>query len=223
MSAAGALRAEDVVLERGGRRILDGVTLVAEPGAVTAVTGPSGSGKTSLLFLLAGLVAPDAGRVTLAGRELGELPTSTRRSMSFVPQTYGLALSLDAAENVAVALQARRVPAEEVSRRTTAALESLGLVGIGHHQVDELSGGQRQRLAVARALVVEPDVVVADEPTAELDADNRALVLSLLLACAARGAVVVLSSHDPDVTDACSRVLRLADGKLLEQPPAVPS
>jgi putative ABC transport system ATP-binding protein len=210
------LRAEGVGLTRAGRRILTDVSASFESGAVTAVTGPSGSGKTSLLFLLSGLVAPDTGRVLLDDRDLRSLSPSEHAPMSFMPQTYGLSASLNAHENVAVALQARGVRGGELDERTDAALESVGLAGMGNHLVDELSGGQRQRLAVARALVTEPEVLVADEPTAELDAANRALVLGLLLGAADRGALVVLSTHDPDVTEACGRVLGVADGELVE-------
>lgn len=217
---AGTLRAEGVRLRRGGRLVLDDVSLEAAAGTVTAVTGPSGAGKTSLLFVLAGLVEPDGGRVLLDGRDLRSLGRAERPGISFVPQSYGLVESLDAAENVAVALQVRGVRGEDLDRRTTAALEALGLPGLGHHLVDELSGGQRQRLAVARGLVSEPAILIADEPTAELDAANRALVLGLLLQHAAGGAIVVLSTHDPDVTEACERVVQLLDGQVQAAPAA---
>lgn len=211
---ASTLQASGVFLYRAGRRILNDVTASFGAGEVTAVTGPSGSGKTSLLFVLSGLVAPDGGRVLLDDRDLRDLGPAQRAPIAFMPQTYGLSASLDAHENVAVALQARGVRGGELDERTDAALESVGLSGVGNHLVDELSGGQRQRLAVARALVTEPEVLVADEPTAELDAANRALVLALLLGAAERGALVVLSTHDPDVTEACARVLSIADGQL---------
>jgi putative ABC transport system ATP-binding protein len=116
---------------------------------------------------------------------------------------------LTARENVAVVLQAARVPRAQVHSRTQSALESVGLAPVADHLVDDLSGGQQQRVAVARALVTAADVVLADEPTAELDADNRELVVSLLLARARAGGVVVIASHDPDVVDACDDVLLL--------------
>jgi putative ABC transport system ATP-binding protein len=210
------LRAEGVGLTRAGRRILNDVSAFFEAGEVTAVTGPSGSGKTSLLFVLSGLVPPDRGRVLLDDRDLRTVGHADLAPIAFMPQTYGLSASLNAHENVAVALQARGVRGGELDERTDAAMESVGLAGMGNHLVDELSGGQRQRLAVARALVTEPEVLVADEPTAELDAANRALVLGLLLEAAERGALVVLSTHDPDVTEACGRVLGIADGELVE-------
>jgi putative ABC transport system ATP-binding protein len=214
-SEVGPLRAEGVGLRRGGRHILSDVSVEAMAGELTGVTGPSGSGKTSLLLVLAGLVPPDEGRVLLGGREMAQLRDTERAELAFVPQTYGLVSSLDAQENVAVALQARGVRGEELDKRTTAALEALGLAGVARHLVDELSGGQLQRLAVARALVSNPAVLVADEPTAELDAVNRALVMALLKQQADRGALVVVSSHDPDVTENCSRLVRLQDGQVV--------
>jgi putative ABC transport system ATP-binding protein len=132
-----------------------------------------------------------------------------RRRFGFVPQGYGLVAALTARENVAVVLQAARVPRAQVRSRTQAALESVGLAPVADHLVDDLSGGQQQRVAVARALVSAADVVLADEPTAELDADNRELVVSLLLERARAGGVVVIASHDPDVVDACDDVLDL--------------
>jgi putative ABC transport system ATP-binding protein len=218
-SSAGPLRAEGVGLRRGGRHILSEVSVEAVAGALTGVTGPSGSGKTSLLMVLAGLIPPDEGRVLLGGRDIGALRDKDRAGLAFVPQSYGLVSSLDAQENVAVALQARGVRGDELEKRTTAALEALGLAGVARHLVDELSGGQLQRLAVARALVSDPAVLVADEPTAELDAVNRALVMGLLQQQADRGALVVVSSHDPDVTDICSQLVRLQDGRVVPVSP----
>jgi putative ABC transport system ATP-binding protein len=214
-SSAGPLRAEGVGLRRGGRDILSDVSIEAVAGRLTGVTGPSGSGKTSLLMVLAGLVAPDEGKVLLGGRDMRELREAERAELAFVPQTYGLVSSLDAQENVAVALQARGVRGDELEKRTDAALEALGLAGVARHLVDELSGGQLQRLAVARALVSDPAILVADEPTAELDAANRSLVMGLLQQQADRGALVVVSSHDPDVTEACSQLVRLHDGRVV--------
>jgi putative ABC transport system ATP-binding protein len=113
-----------------------------------------------------------------------------------------------------VPLQAQRVARGEIAARSAAALVAVGLDGLGHHLVEELSGGQRQRVAVARALALEPDVLLADEPTAELDADSRNLVLDLLVARAKLGGIVVLSTHDPDVTAICDSVLALVDGRV---------
>ena len=203
------LSATDLRYVVGDRTILDGISVQAPSGRVLAVRGPSGSGKSSLLTMLGGLVAPSAGTVTLDGAVVTPGSDALRRRFGFVPQGYGLVATLTARENVAVVLQAARVPRAQVRSRTQAALESVGLAPVADHLVDDLSGGQQQRVAVARALVTAADVVLADEPTAELDADNRELVVSLLLERARAGGVVVIASHDPDVVDACDDVLDL--------------
>ena len=203
------LTASDLRYVVGDRTILDGISVQAPSGRVLAVRGPSGSGKSSLLTMLGGLVAPSAGTVTLDGALVTPGSDALRRRFGFVPQGYGLVAALTARENVAVVLQAARVPRAQVRSRTQAALESVGLAPVADHLVDDLSGGQQQRVAVARALVTAADVVLADEPTAELDADNRELVVSLLLERARAGGVVVIASHDPDVVDACDDVLLL--------------
>ena len=194
----------------GDRTILDGISVHASSGRVLAVRGPSGSGKSSLLTMLGGLIAPSGGTVTLDGAPV--TPSSDlalRRRFGFVLQGYGLVAALTARENVAVVLQAARVPRAQVRSRVQAVLERVRLAPVADHLVEDLSGGQQQRVAVARALVTAADVFLADEPTAELDADNRGLIVSLLIERARTGAVVVIASHDPDVVDACDDVLDL--------------
>lgn len=209
------LEARDLSVRLGGRAVLDGLDLTAHAGRAMAVSGHSGSGKTTLMMVLAGILTPDVG--TLETRGSDAVPR-----VAFVPQSFGLAPSLTAVENVALPMQAQavRLPAAEIERRSVAALGSVGLSGTEDRLVTELSGGQRQRVAVARVLASEPDVMIADEPTAELDADSRHRVLRLLLASAARGCLVVLATHDPEVADCCDDWLELVDGRLTE---AVPS
>ena len=194
----------------GDRMILDGISVHASSGRVLAVRGPSGSGKSSLLTILGGLIAPSGGTVTLDGaRVTPSSDLAMRRRFGFVLQGYGLVAALTARENVAVVLQAARVPRAQVRSRVQAVLERVRLAPVADHLVEDLSGGQQQRVAVARALVTAADVFLADEPTAELDADNRGLIISLLVERARAGAVVVIASHDPDVVDACDDVLDL--------------
>ena len=191
-------------------QILDGISVQASSGRVLAVRGPSGSGKSSLLTMLGGLIAPSGGTVTLDGARVA--PSSDlalRRRFGFVLQGYGLVAALTARENVAVVLQAAEVPRAQVRSRVQAVLERVRLAPVADHLVEDLSGGQQQRVAVARALVTAADVFLADEPTAELDADNRELIISLLIERARTGAAVVIASHDPDVVDACDDVLDL--------------
>jgi putative ABC transport system ATP-binding protein len=194
----------------GDRTILDGISVQASSGRVLAVRGPSGAGKSSLLGILGGLVAPSSGTVMLDGtRVTSSGDIALRRRFGFVLQGYGLVAVLTARENVAVVLQDARVPRAQVGSRVQAALERVRLAAVADHLVEDLSGGQQQRVAVARALVTAADVLLADEPTTELDADNRELVVSLLVERARAGAVAVIASHDPDVVDACDDVLDL--------------
>lgn len=193
-----------------GRTIIDGLSIQASSGRVLAVRGPSGSGKSSLLSMLGGLIAPSAGTVTLDG-----VPVTpgndlrTRRRLGMVLQGYGLVTALTARENVAVVLQAAAVPPGEVRARVETVLERVNLAAVADHLVEDLSGGQQQRVAVARALVTAAEVILADEPTAQLDADNRGLIVSLLVERARAGAAVVIASDDPDVVAACDDILDL--------------
>jgi ABC-type lipoprotein export system ATPase subunit len=204
------LTGNDLRYAVGDRTILDGISVQASSGRILAVRGPSGSGKSSLLTMLGGLVAPSGGTVTLDGaRVTPSNDVALRRRFGFILQGYGLVAALTARENVAVVLQAARVPRAQVRSRVQDVLERVRLAPVADHLVEDLSGGQQQRVAVARALVTAADVVLADEPTAELDADNRGRIVSLLIERARRGAVMVIASHDPDVVDACDDVLDL--------------
>ncbi len=198
------VRARGVVVVRDGRRVVDGVDIDVVPGRILAVTGPSGSGKSTLLAVLAGLVLPDGGTVE---------PADRAEHASIVFQGYGLLPVLTAAENVELPLQLRGVEREAVRHRAEAALARAGLADIPDRLAEELSGGQRQRVAVARALVVEAGLLVADEPTAELDADNAAVVIAALRAEASAGAAVVIATHDPEVVALCDDTLHLVDGR----------
>ena len=210
---------EDLVLASGTHRLLDGVSLVAEPGRVLAVTGSSGSGKTTLLSALGGLVAPTSGSVLYDGQPVGTRSGEPGPGTAFVLQTYGLVPTLTAEENIAIALRARGVDPTEATRAALAALERVGVGDLADRLIQELSGGQLQRVAVARALAVEPDVLLADEPTSELDETNRDLVVAEIRAEAERGALVVLATHDPEVADMCDESVHLVDGRVEEDEP----
>lgn len=213
------IRLEHVTARVGGGDILHDVNLVVRAGESMAITGPSGSGKTTLLMLAAGLQPPTGGRILVDGRPI---PTDERSRQRFgvVLQNHGLVSVLTAAENVALPLQARGTPALEVGRLAQAGLAAVGLHSAADSLVQDLSGGQQQRVAVARALAGSPEAVLADEPTSELVAEQRKVIVELLLQQARDGRVLVLASHDPEVVGACQRRIRLVDGR--QEDPADP-
>jgi putative ABC transport system ATP-binding protein len=194
------LRAVEVGVDIDGRPIFDGVSMEAEPGSLTVITGPSGSGKSTLARVLASFRAPDRGEVVFGS-------PGTRPAL--VAQEEGLVAVLTAAETVALPLQAEGLPRTEIRRRWHHWLGATGLEACAGRLVDELSGGQRQRLAIARALATGASVVVMDEPTAGLDAENRNMVVALLLAEMERGAAVIVVSHDPEVLARSTATLEL--------------
>jgi putative ABC transport system ATP-binding protein len=214
--------AKDVHVAYDGHEVLAGVDLHATPGRMVAVTGPSGAGKTTLLWALAGLVRPDRGSVEVDGAVPRDRDETSAAGVVLIPQDNALASVLTASENVVVPLLAAGVKAEEAARRSTDALESVGLGSAGNQLIEELSGGQQQRVAVARGLAQQGTVVLADEPTSELDAVNRARVVLLLRAEAERGAAVVLATHDPDAAAECDAELHLDAGEATWVRPLVP-
>jgi putative ABC transport system ATP-binding protein len=203
------------------RTLLDDVAITFRPGEVTALSGPSGSGKTTLLSIAGGLIEPTRGTTSYDGRSMWQGTGDPRPEVAFVLQVYGLVPILSARENVSVALRARGVKPAEAEERAEAALARFHIADLGDRQVEELSGGQMQRVACARGLVVGAEVLLADEPTSELDEGNRSLVLSELRREAARGAVVVVATHDPAVVDACDRHYVIDEGRLTDHVAAV--
>jgi putative ABC transport system ATP-binding protein len=201
-------------------RAIDGVTLAVAPGEVLALYGPSGSGKTTLLLLAAGLIAPDEGTVHFGGRDIGALSDEAaaeyqRREVGFVSQSFDLLPGVPAVDNAAVKLLADRVPLAAARREATPWLERVGLGNRLHHVPAELSGGERQRVAIARALASGPRLVLADEPTGNLDTRRGGEVLALLMHVSReRGAGVVLVTHDPQAAEVADRVLTLRDGQI---------
>ena len=209
------LRAEGLVVELDGRRVLDGVDLVLDVGTSLVVTGPSGAGKTVLLLVLAGLIHPTQGTVLVGGRPVGTGVEGDRSGVGLVLEHCGLVDGLTAAENVALPLQAHGLSRVHIERQVATSLDDVGLAASGDRLVEELSGGQRQRVGVARSLAGSPSVVIGDEPTSELDPDSRRRVLELLLH---QNRTVVIASNDPEVATACDQVLVLRDGQMISSP-----
>ena len=201
-----------IVVRFGDTTALGGVDLTVRPGELVAVTGHSGAGKTTLLSVLAGVTRPDAGRVLAGDVPVDGLEAAVAAGIALVPQGNGLAAVLTAHENVLLPLIARGVSPRRAPGRASAALAAVGLAEVHQHLVEELSGGQQQRVAVARGLALASPVLLADEPTSELDHTNREIVLHLLRARAAEGAAVVMTTHDPEAAAAADRVVHLDDG-----------
>jgi putative ABC transport system ATP-binding protein len=199
-----------------GRRLLDGVSLTVPPGSMVAVTGPSGAGKTTLLSVLVGLLEPTSGTVSFGEDVVGTPASGPRRGTAIVLQSHGLVPVLTAEENILVALRALGVPAAQTPERALAALARAGVGDVADRLVAELSGGQAQRVSVARALAAGADLLLADEPTSELDEANRDVVVAELRAEANRGAAVVVATHDPEVAASCDVEVHLVDGVATE-------
>lgn len=203
------IRAVSVGVDYGDRVLLDDVNVLVASGQMLVITGASGSGKTTLALTLAGIITPDRGEVTLDGTPLVHRGTLSAR-LALVPQDFGLVPVLTAAETVSLPLQVQAIERSEIRERTAHSLSAVGLDSCASRTVAELSGGQRQRVAIARVLAMNADVIVMDEPTAELDPANRALVMSLLTAELARGASLVVVSHEADVIGRADVVYELA-------------
>jgi len=175
-----------------------GLYLTAEQGRLVAVTGPSGAGQSTLLWVIAGAVRPTAGEVNVGEVRIDHRDRAIGEQVGLIPQGNGLATVLTARENISIPLLASGAGADDARRRTEGALAALGLDESGDHLVEELSGGQQQRVAVAHGVAVRSRVLLADEPTSELDHGNRERVLALLRAQADQGAVVIMATHDPE-------------------------
>jgi putative ABC transport system ATP-binding protein len=217
-------RAVDKLYDTGTVQVqaLRGVSFSVPRGEMVAIMGPSGSGKTTLLNCLSGLDRIDRGEVLIEGVELGSMSDEERtdyraRRMGFVFQFYNLMPVLTAVENVELPLLVARVPAKEARRRAFAALEMVGLRERAAHVPDELSGGQRQRATIARALVNEPAIVWADEPTGDLDSENADEIVALMRQLnRERGLTFLIVTHDISVGRSTDRIVRMVDGQVVD-------
>jgi putative ABC transport system ATP-binding protein len=203
---------------------LRGVSLAADPGELVAVRGRSGSGKTTFLNILGGLDRPTSGRVIIDGHEVSsmsedELVDVRRRSVAFIFQSFGLVPILSAAENVEIPLRLVKAEAKGRDIRVRELLELVGLGGRAKHRPHELSGGEQQRVAIARALANRPRILLADEPTGQLDSETGHVIMMLLRdVVRTEGVTAVVATHDPVMLDVADRVVELRDGELFEHP-----
>ncbi len=202
---------------------LRGISFSVRRGEMVAIMGPSGSGKTTLLNCLSGLDAIDGGDVQIEGVSLGAMSDDQRtdyraRRMGFVFQFYNLMPVLSAVENVELPLLVSRVPAKQARGRALAALDLVGLTARAMHVPDELSGGQRQRVTIARALVNDPAIVWADEPTGDLDSENAEEIVTLMRRLnRERGLTFLIVTHDISVGRATDRIVRMVDGQIVDE------
>ncbi|TMF84990.1 MAG: ABC transporter ATP-binding protein [Chloroflexi bacterium] len=214
-----------VVVARGLSKRFGGVQAVREAdlevaeGELVLLLGRSGAGKSTLLSLIGGLDRPDAGTVTVAGQEVpalrgADLDRFLQKTVGWVFQTSGLLPLLTAAENVSLALRLMGKPEGPAMQAALTALDSVGLAARAQHRGNELSGGEQQRVAVARALIKAPHLLLADEPTAQLDTETARSIMALLREAADSGTAILFATHDESATEVADRVVRMEDGVL---------
>ena len=217
------VRLEDVRKDFGDTAAVDGVTLHIGQGEAVAVMGPSGCGKSTLLNLIAGLDRPSSGRVVVHGEDLGELNETglalfRRRRIGMIFQFFNLIDDLPALDNVALAAQLTGTPAGPARRRALELLGELGIADRAHTYPQRLSGGERQRVAVARALMNRPALLLADEPTGALDSRSSEQVMDLLIDLNQLGQTLLMVTHDPRLATRCaSRLIEVADGRIVAE------
>ena len=204
--------------EKGLIPALNGADLTVRQGEFVAIVGKSGCGKSTLLHLIGALDRPDAGTIRINGRDLAhehDLSRYRAREIGLIFQLHNLLMTLTASENVQVPLFELGMSARDRRRRANELLALVGLAGKEHHLPTELSGGERQRVAIARALAAEPAILLADEPTGNLDSDAGHRVLELLEELRRRtGLTIVMVTHDPDVAEHADRIVRMLDGRV---------
>ncbi len=213
---------KDFIMGNNVVHALAGVNLSIEENSFTVVMGPSGSGKSTLLYLLGGLDRPSSGSIAVDGQAIEILDENAlaiyrRRHVGFIFQSFNLVQSMTALENVAFPMQFARVSRRERLKRAHELLERVGLADRAHHRPTELSGGQQQRVAIARSLVNNPRLILADEPTGNLDTASGASIMHLLAELHSGGRTVLVVSHDPRMRQFATHMVFLLDGKIVPE------
>ena len=199
---------------------LGGVSLEIKTGEFVAIMGPSGSGKSTMMNILGCLDRPSSGSYLLAGQQVAtlqddELAKTRNKQIGFVFQNFNLLSRISAWENVALPLVYARVPEQERLQRAAVMLEAVGLAARKHHWPNELSGGQRQRVAIARALINEPSIIMADEPTGNLDSRSSIEIMNLFDKLHKQGKTIILVTHESDIAEYAKRVIMMRDGLII--------
>jgi putative ABC transport system ATP-binding protein len=200
---------------------LAGVDLALDANTFAAIVGPSGSGKSTLMYLLGGLDRPTSGSITVAGQDLNSLDENAlaqyrRRTVGFVFQSFNLIPSMTALENVVFPLRFRRLPQKQRRERGAQLLRQVGLEDRAYHRPTELSGGQQQRVAIARALVNNPHLILADEPTGNLDTQSGLAIMQVLADLHRQGRSVLVVTHDPRISNFATQTIHLLDGRIVD-------
>ncbi len=204
-------------------RALNGVDLTIQKGEYVAIMGPSGSGKTTLLDILSGLLRPTLGEVVIRGEPISamndqELAQVRGKTIGFVFQSFNLIPRLTAKENVMLPLWFQNIPIEERKKIAEKRLGDVGLTSRMHHRPNELSGGERQRVAIARALAVNPEVIVADEPTGNLDSESGNHIMEIIDELNKKqGKTIIMVTHEREIAEHAQYIIHLRDGKIIEQ------
>ena len=199
--------------------VLDGINLTINEGEFAAIMGPSGSGKSTLMNLIGCLDKPTSGRIIIGGMDISrlsdiELARIRGKKIGFVFQTFNLIPRLSAQKNVEMPMVYQDVPGKMREKRAKQLLEMLGLGERAHHKPPELSGGQRQRVAIARALANEPEIILADEPTGNLDSKTGREIMQIFDKLHNEGKTILMVTHDQELADNCERIIRLKDGRI---------
>ncbi len=208
------------LLGKRSLEVLRGVDVELSRGDFLALRGASGAGKSTLLYLLGGLDTPNSGEITLAGRNLGALSRADlarlrNKEVGFIFQAYYLLPELDALENVCLPARMARVPAPKIEKRGQELLDRVGLKDRMEHKPYELSGGEQQRVAIARALINEPAIILADEPTGNLDSKSGAEIMEILHQLHEQRLTIVMVTHDADLAHECQRIVHIHDGEIV--------